>query len=192
MENTTSNALNFSYLLLDYYKDLNINEEELAVILMIDHLLDQNNEFITNDLLSLKMSLDTKKIDTIMTILYQKKYIEFINEGGKTKTSIRPLKKILFKMFERSIFTDEELKKNEDNLKLKEELFDLLEDCLSRNLSPIEISRVEEWIKSDISRDILINSIKDAKLRGEKTLQAIDRIIIRKLRTENNVGDKIK
>lgn len=95
-------------------------------------------------------------------------------------------------MFERSIFTDEELKKNEDNLKLKEELFDLLEDCLSRNLSPIEISRVEEWIKSDISRDILINSIKDAKLRGEKTLQAIDRIIIRKLRTENNVGDKIK
>ena len=46
MMNYSNNALNFSYLLLDYYKELNIKENELAVILMIDHLLSQDNEFI--------------------------------------------------------------------------------------------------------------------------------------------------
>ena len=31
-------ALDFRYLLLEYYKKLDINENELSVLLMIDHL----------------------------------------------------------------------------------------------------------------------------------------------------------
>ena len=93
MMNYSNNALNFSYLLLDYYKELNIKENELAVILMIDHLLSQDNEFITKDVLQLKMSLSSKEIDNAITSLYQKKYIEFVVENNTAKTSIRPLKK---------------------------------------------------------------------------------------------------
>ncbi len=186
MINYSNNALNFSYLLLDYYKELNIKESELAVILMIDHLLSQDNEFITVDVLELKMSLTKKEIDEAMTSLYQKKYIEFVLGKKGAETSIRPLMKILYKKFEQSIFSEDELKKNEDSVKLREEVFALLEEIFNRSLSPIEISRADEWIKADVSRDIIINSIKDAKVRNELSINAIDRIIIKKLRSENN------
>ena len=179
MMNYSNNALNFSYLLLDYYKELNIKENELAVILMIDHLLSQDNEFITKDVLQLKMSLSSKEIDNAMTSLYQKKYIEFVVENNTAKTSIRPLKKILYKKFEQSIFSEEELKRNEESVKLREEVF-------SRSLSPIEISRADEWIKANVDRDIIINSIKDAKVRNELSINTIDRIIINKIRSLNN------
>ena len=175
-----------SYLLLDYYKELNIKENELAVILMIDHLLSQDNEFITKDVLQLKMSLSSKEIDNAMTSLYQKKYIEFVVENNTAKTSIRPLKKILYKKFEQSIFSEEELKRNEESVKLREEVFSLLEEVFSRSLSPIEISRADEWIKANVDRDIIINSIKDAKVRNELSINAIDRIIINKIRSLNN------
>ena len=186
MMNYSNNALNFSYLLLDYYKELNIKENELAVILMIDHLLSQDNEFITKDVLQLKMSLSSKEIDNAMTSLYQKKYIEFVVENSTAKTSIRPLKKILYKKFEQSIFSEEELKRNEESVKLREEVFSLLEEVFSRSLSPIEISRADEWIKANVDRDIIINSIKDAKVRNELSINVIDRIIINKIRSLNN------
>ena len=59
-------ALDFRYLLLEYYKKLDINENELSVLLMIDHLRSQKNIFITPDLLSLKMNLTTDQLDEIL------------------------------------------------------------------------------------------------------------------------------
>ena len=112
--------------------------------------------------------------------------IEFIVENNTAKTSIRPLKKILYKKFEQSIFSEEELKRNEESVKLREEVFSLLEEVFSRSLSPIEISRADEWIKANVDRDIIINSIKDAKVRNELSINAIDRIIINKIRSLNN------
>ncbi|MDY3778113.1 MAG: DnaD domain protein, partial [Candidatus Onthovivens sp.] len=87
---------------------------------------------------------------------------------------------------EQSIFSEEELKRNEESVKLREEVFSLLEEVFSRSLSPIEISRADEWIKANVDRDIIINSIKDAKVRNELSINAIDRIIINKIRSLNN------
>ena len=56
-------AIDFRYLLIENYKKLKINENELATIFVIDHLIGQGNPFVTSDLLSLKMSLDVKDID---------------------------------------------------------------------------------------------------------------------------------
>ena len=58
-----SEALDFRFLLLENYKKLKLNEQELATIFMIDHLVSPGNPFVTADLLSLKMSLDIKEID---------------------------------------------------------------------------------------------------------------------------------
>ncbi len=192
MTSNSSSALNFSYLLLDFYKSLNIKENELAVILMIDHLLKQENDFITKDELVLKMNLSLKEIDDAMTSLYVKKYIEFIVENGKAKTTIRPLKKILYKKFEQSIFNEEELKQKEDLVSLREEVFSLLEETFQRELSPIEIDRADEWIKANIDKDIIINSIKDAKRFNELSVNKIDRIILNKIKETDKVGNEIK
>lgn len=192
MTNNSSSALNFSYLLLDFYKSLNIKENELVVILMIDHLLNQENDFITKDELVLKMNLSEKEIDDAMTSLYTKKYIEFIVENRKAKTTIKPLKKILYKKFEQSIFSEEEIKNKEEMVNLREEVFEFLEKTFNRSLSPIEIDRADEWIKAGVEKDIIINSIKDAKKFNDLSINKIDRIILNKMKDSDKVGNEIK
>ena len=192
MTNNSSSALNFSYLLLDFYKSLNIKENELVVILMIDHLLNQENDFITKDELVLKMNLSEKEIDDAMTSLYTKKYIEFIVENGKAKTTIKPLKKILYKKFEQSIFSEEEIKNKEEMVNLREEVFEFLEKTFNRSLSPIEIDRADEWIKAGVEKDIIINSIKDAEKFNDLSINKIDRIILNKMKDSDKVGNEIK
>ena len=82
-------ALDFRYLLLEYYKKLKINEHELAVILMIDHLIDQKNALITPDLLPLKMSLPTKEIDQILVKLIDRNFLVF-NPSKKIAFTLKP------------------------------------------------------------------------------------------------------
>ena len=60
MSSVQMEALDFRYLLLEYYKKLRLSENEVMVILMIDHLLEQKNTLITPDLLSLKMNIVAK------------------------------------------------------------------------------------------------------------------------------------
>lgn len=192
MNSNSASALNFSYLLLDFYKTLNINEQELVVILMIDHLRKQENEFITKDELLLKMNLSEKEIDQAMTSLYKKKYIEFSFDFGKPSTSIKPIKKILYRKFEQSIFTEEEIANKKETLQKRETVFDFLEKTFGRQLTPIEISRADEWINNDVEEDIIINSIKDSALSNRLSITYIDRLIIKKMKKEDNSGNAIK
>ena len=45
-------AYNFSYLALEYYKKLDLNEEEVMILLIIDHLNDSGNMFVTTEMIS--------------------------------------------------------------------------------------------------------------------------------------------
>ena len=66
MVNTPYDAIDIRYILLENYKKMGITENELAVIFMIQHLLDQGNSFITQELLALKMTLPIADIDRII------------------------------------------------------------------------------------------------------------------------------
>ena len=113
MKFESSKALDFEYLLLEFYKTLNIQEREVVIILMIEHLLKQGNDFITSDLLALKMKYDIKEIDASLSILFTKGYLEYKEVNNELHTSLDSLKKSLFKTFEKTIFTEEEISKNE-------------------------------------------------------------------------------
>lgn len=184
-----TNAFNFSYLLLEYYKDLGLNEEELAVILMINHLLEDNNDLITVDLLSLKMTLESKKIDKIMASLMIRKLIELEVSQGKAFISIKPLNNEIVKMFQSSIFSKQEIEEKEEMEEERERIFTLIEKEFGRTLSPIEISRIDLWIQQKVDEDIIINSIKDASMMGKKNIATIDRIIISKCKKEDRFGN---
>lgn len=176
-----NNALNFSYLLLDYYKDMNLSEHELAIILMLDHLINNGNDFITNELLSLKMNLSSVEIDNCMTNLYKRKYVEFIIKDNETKTSIEPIKRIVAKKFERELYSEEAMKNDEDLLNLRNELCTLFEETFKRELNPLELEHINEWINNEISGDIIKNSLKDAKNLNKLNFTTIDSIIIKKI-----------
>ena len=85
MSSVQMEALDFRYLLLEYYKKLRLSENEVMVILMIDHLLEQKNTLITPDLLSLKMNISSKELDKILVSLLERDLIVYDMDIDGTK-----------------------------------------------------------------------------------------------------------
>ncbi|MDY4857093.1 MAG: DnaD domain protein [Candidatus Onthovivens sp.] len=192
MKFESSKALDFEYLLLEFYKTLNIQEREVVIILMIEHLLKQGNDFITSDLLALKMKYDIKEIDASLSILFTKGYLEYKEVNNELHTSLDSLKKSLFKTFEKTIFTEEEISKNEIIEEKRKIIFDAFMTSFNRNLSPIEISRIDSWIEQDVDQTIILDALKDASNREKLSVMYIDRLIVNKLKEEDRDGNRLK
>lgn len=170
-------ALDFRYLLLEYYRKLHLNENELAVILMIDHLLGQKNTLITPDLLSLKMSLSAKELDKIFVDLIEKGYLIF-DTGKNIKVSLKPLKKKLYETFERSLAKEHETKISEEKTRILQNIYQVFEKELSRPLSPLEFSLIGEWVDHGFSDETIIEALRTALSKGKKTLKSVDKILL--------------
>ena len=192
MKFESSKALDFEYLLLEFYKTLNIQEREVVIILMIEHLLKQGNDFITSDLLALKMKYDIKEIDASLSIVFTKGYLEYKEVNNELHTSLDSLKKSLFKTFEKTIFTEEEISKNEIIEEKRKIIFDAFMTSFNRNLSPIEISRIDSWIEQDVDQTIILDALKDASNREKLSVMYIDRLIVNKLKEEDRDGNRLK
>lgn len=170
-------ALDFRYLLLEYYRKLRLNENELAVILMIDHLLGQKNTLITPDLLSLKMSLSAKELDKIFVDLIEKGFLIF-DTGKNIKVSLKPLKKKLYETFERTLAKDHETKISEEKTRVLQNIYQVFEKELSRPLSPLEFSLIGEWVDHGFSDETIIEALRTALSKGKKTLKSVDKILL--------------
>lgn len=172
-----SNALDFKYLLLDSYSKLKIKEDELAVILLIDHLLGQGNDFITADLLSIKMNYSIAQIDKILASLINKGYLEYKSKNKKTTCSLAPLRKKLIKAFENDI-SKEETSENVDEIKNKvDSTVKEIETLFKRNLSPVEIGKVKDWILYGYDVDQIVEATKEAISKKTKSIKGIDKIL---------------
>ena len=169
-----SEAIDFRYILLDNYKKLKITEEELVVIFMIDHLIGQGNPFITADLLSLKMSYDVKTLDALLARLLQKGIIEYVSSNKKTVTTLNPLKKKLFREFQITLANDETKEKEVE----VENIYSEFEKLLNRSLSPVEISKIREWISYGYTDKQIIDALKEALSKGKKSLRSVDKVLL--------------
>ena len=169
-------AIDFRFLLLENYKKLKLNENELAIIFMIDHLVSQGNPFITADLLSLKMTLDIKEIDELIADLLTRGYLEYTSVNGKTVTSLNPLKEKLFSNFALSVSKEAENKKGKDEILAN--IYQSFESELGRTLQPMEISTIREWVDLGYSDEIIINALKEALNQGKKSIKSVDKILL--------------
>lgn len=172
-------AVDFRYLLLENYKKMKLDENQVVVILMIDHLLSQNNPFITADLLSLKMSMEIKNIDNCLASLLEQGLIEYVSSGRRTITSLEPIKKKLYKEFQLTI-ADETINKqknikdnNTDNIFLK------FEQLRGKPLSPVEVSKIREWVSFGYEDDKILEALKEALSKGSKSLRVVDKILLK-------------
>lgn len=177
MSVTQMEALDFRYLLLEYYRKLRLNENELATILMIDHLLGQKNTLVTPDLLSLKMSLSSKELDKIFVNLIERGFLVF-DTGKKIKISLKPLKKKLYEAFEESLAKEHETKISEEKSKVLQNIYQVFEKELSRPLSPLEISLIGEWVDKGYTDSKIIEAFRVALSKGKKTLKSVDKILL--------------
>ena len=177
MSVTQMEALDFRYLILEYYRKLRLSENELAVILMIDHLLGQKNSLVTPDLLSLKMSLSPKELDTIFVNLIERNFLIF-DTGKKIKVSLKPLKKKLYEVFEESLAKEHETKISEEKTKVLQNIYQVFEKELNRPLSPLEFSLIGEWVDHGYSDKKIIEALRVALSKGKKTLRSVDKILL--------------
>lgn len=173
-----SEALDFKYLLLENYKRLKISELELATIFMIDHLINQGNPFVNADLLSLKMNLDVKEIDKILASLLKKKLLDYVTTGKKTATTLDPLKQKLYSEFQLFLTIEEETKKKKQISDELENIYGTFQKLLNRSLSPVEISRIREWVTYGFTDEQIVNALKDALAKGKKSLNSVDKILL--------------
>ena len=173
-----SEAIDFRFLLLESYKKMKISENELAVIFMIDHMIAQGNPFVTGDILSLKMTLDHKEIDTILAGLLTRGFIEYVSQGKQTVTSLNPLKEKLFREFQMTSSFEEAQKNSKHVNEMLENIYSEFEKLLSRPLSQVEFSRIREWISYGYSDELIINALKEALSKGKKSLRSVDKILL--------------
>lgn len=171
-------AIDFRYLLIENYRKLKLNENEVATIFVIDHLISQGNPFITADLLSLKMTLDVKEIDNILAKLITKGMFEYKTVGKNTVATLEPLKQKLYREFQLFLSKEEEEKSSK---RIKEELENVYtnyEKLLGRTLSPVEVAKIHEWISYGYSDKTIIDALKEALSKNKKTLRSVDRILL--------------
>lgn len=174
-------TLDFNACLFEYYKKLGITEDELVVLLMVDYLKSQGNDFITNEILALKMNFEIGKIDKVMSELLTKGYMTYIS-NDKTNdlvTSIDPLKKQLYEEFSRNLLVTETNKVNTELREKISQLYSEFEKAFSRSLSPIELSRIDEWINAGIPIPKISYALKEASIKGRKTIKSIDNILLK-------------
>lgn len=186
------NAINFQFLLVEYYKKINLDETDLVILLMIDHLTNNDSSFITADDIALKTTLSKDLIDERLSNLFLKKYIDIGNDGKKAFTSLDPIKKIVYKLFQETIFNETEIDENNELEETRTLVFDEMQKLFQRSLTPLEINRIDDWISSGTNRKIILDSIKDAKAKNITNINSIDRIIVKKMREEDNFGNEIK
>ena len=171
-------AIDFRYLLIENYRRLKLNENEVATIFVIDHLISQGNPFITADLLSLKMTLDVKEIDKILAKLITKGMFEYKTVGKNTVATLEPLKQKLYREFQLFLSKEEEEK---TSTRIKEELenvYTTFEKLLGRTLSPVEVAKIHEWISYGYSDTLIIDALKEALNKNKKSLRSVDKILL--------------
>ena len=177
MSNSQRDAIDYRYLLIEYYKKLRLSENELCVLLMIDQLLQQKNTLITPDLLSLKMNLDVREIDKIFVALIERGLLIFDN-GKKIKVSLKPLQKKLLETFQREMEVDSENNSNKEKAEALVSVKKAFEKEFKSNLSPLENSLIDDWISHGFTSEQIINAMKECLSKGKKTFRSIDKLLM--------------
>lgn len=183
-------AYNFSYLMFEYYKKFGLNEREVMILLEIDHLNESGISFVTSEILSEYMNYTIKEIDSIMNDLFLKKFIEIgVDQNKIPCVNIEPFKNLLFVFFQKDVLGEEEARNSEEMEEFRLKIYSLVESLVNRDLTPFEIGKIDEWIQSGTEKEIILSAIEEAKRKNQTSITQIDRLIIKKLRDEDNYGN---
>jgi DNA replication protein len=145
---------------------------------MVEHFISSGNPFVTADLLSLKMSLNVKTIDSILASLLTKGFITYVTRGKHTVTSLEPLKEKLYREFQLSMSVENSENEDKEISESLQNIYGTFEKLLKRPLSPVEFSKIREWVSFGYSDELIINALKEALSKNKKSLRSVDKILL--------------
>ncbi|MDP4163945.1 MAG: DnaD domain-containing protein [Bacillota bacterium] len=165
--------------LLSQYKNMNLNELELVLLLNIIMFAEKGNEFPTPEELSSKMTISFTECTDMLRRLIQKGFIlitdEYAPDGIRfEKYSLKPLWEKLIDLFLI-------LQQNEKNIVKKSDETDLytcFEKEFGRPLSPFECETLGMWMDDDRHEPLIIKAaLREAVMSGKLNFRYIDRIL---------------
>jgi DNA replication protein DnaD len=170
--------INYRYILVDSYKNLGLNENDLAVLLVTDNILKEEPMLVTNEILALKMTLSVDDIDVILSSLIKRGFITYDHLDKSIVTSMKPTYDKIEKMFLDNLL--QRTLDQKDTAKVEEErnIFLTLQKELGRSLSPAEIEKVRDWVNDNIDKEVIITCLHECQARLKRvTINALDKQI---------------
>ena len=165
--------------LLMEYRNMNLSEQELVLLLQVVHFAEKGNEFPTPAELAERMSSSSMECSDMLRTLIQRGFIEIID--GQSPEGIRYEKYSLDPLWERLI--DRFLlsrKQNKAQARQTEEtdLYTCFEKEFGRPLSPFECETLAMWMDDDHHDPVIIKSaLREAVISGKLNFRYIDRIL---------------
>jgi len=172
MSNSLPNeSVDFRYLLLEYYKKLGLRENEVLVLLMVNHLLNQKNDWITADMLSMKTNLKTKELDRILSDLVKRGFLEYVLESARV--SLEPISKTLWQLFALDVAKNNQNRLSAERAELLSEIYSYYEKKLGRTLSPFDKDQINQWLDDGYRVEQIRHALDDALAEGRKTMKSV-------------------
>ena len=172
MSNSLPNeSVDFRYLLLEYYKKLGLTENEVLVLLMVNHLLNQKNDWITADMLSMKTNLKTKELDRILSDLVKRGFLEYVLESARV--SLEPISKTLWQLFALDVAKNNQNRLSAERAELLSEIYSYYEKKLGRTLSPFDKDQINQWLDDGYRVEQIRHALDDALAEGRKTIKSV-------------------
>lgn len=168
--NKIASMIDWKGLLIENYKQLGLNENEVAIILIIDCFKKTGKHLVSPDLIALKSTLSIKDVDAINSDLMAKKIITLEDGQFGLETSLSPLIEKLHKIFAEEMIEDERFKD-------KDRVFSRLEEALGRPLSKYEMDTVKEWLVEGETYDSISGAIEIAIFAERRNINYMDQIL---------------
>lgn len=162
-----------------HYAEMGLNEQELMLLLHLQHFRAAGNEFPTPNELSDRMSISPIECMNLLRKLIQKGYLEIQETLSPDAVmseaySMVPLQK---KMIDHFLYKQnvEEKVKQESNEK---SLYSIFEQEFGRPLSPFECETLAMWSDDDQHDSAVIKqALREAVVAGKLNFRYIDRIL---------------
>ena len=178
--------LDFNALLLEYYKELNINNDELLILLMANHLIEEGEITLTNELFEIKLNMSFAEIDNAFNSLLTKKYITFETINDEFGASLKNIKNLLFNLYKKDLLNIDNFGNKKENADTRKELISSFEHYFERELTSSEIDYVYKWLENGIKQEMILDALKDSYNLNHLSLKNIDSIIAKKLKEEES------
>ena len=166
-------------LLFSEYRNLNLHETELVLLLNIITFIEKGNEFPTPEELTARMTISIAECNDMLRRLIQRGFIEIIdqysNEGIRfEKYSVKPLwEKLVDQFLLNNQVTRQAEQKTEET-----DVYTCFEKEFGRPLSPFECESLGMWMDDDHHDPIIIKAaLREAVMSGKLNFRYIDRIL---------------
>ncbi|NRD80542.1 DnaD domain-containing protein [Bacillus sp. BRMEA1] len=183
------------------YRNLQLNETELVLLLNIITFLEKGNFFPTPEELSSRMTISTADCHVILRKLIQRGLLEITEEYSIDgirieKYSVQPL---WDKLIDQFIINNR--KSNKVDIQAEEtDLYTCFENEFGRPLSPFECESLAMWMDDDHHDPVIIKAaLREAVMSGKLNFRYIDRILfewkkngIRTIEQAKNQGQKFR